>query len=349
MPILHLIDAASSQACPTTLAVLSAAVARDADTDPRVIVMGGRQLADDARDAGLIQFDLLGVPFGKPLLGLPAVIRKLKAVGPAEHVWAWSSQSLRVARIFRGRTPRTLVITQLPSPTELGIYQRWIDDGDAAPTRIATLSQAMRGKLIEMGLPAPRIDLLGLPLQTGRLDNVSRSALRSQWDVVEDTRVIALLSDPPGRADMQAAVMAAGLAQLSLKAAGKHVRLALLVHPSQRHHLRAQQVVHELGNQISLIQDARLASPWQLLPACDAALAVDANCDCLSLQWALKAGCPVAAAPQPLLDTPQASSPAIRIAKTSRAKALAHELHQMLLSNATATAAEPDLTSQPAS
>lgn len=349
MPILHLIDAASTQACPTTLAVLAAAVARDAQYDPRVLLMGGQQLADDARDAGLTQFDLLGVPFRQPLLGLPAVIRKLKATGPVDHVWAWSSQSLRVARIFRGRTPRTLALTQLPSPAELDIYQRWIEDGDAAPTRITTISQAMRGKLIEMGLPAPRIDLLDLPLQTGRFDVVSSAALREQWDIDEHTRVIALLSDPPGRADMQAAVMAAGLAHFSLKATGTHQQIALLVHPDQLHHLRAQQVVYELGSHISLIQDARLASPWELLPACDAALVMDADCDALSLQWALAAGCPIATVPKPLVNAAEANSPAIHIAKTSRAKALAHELHQILAQPAATDVMQASLAEQSAS
>ncbi|MFP4145914.1 MAG: hypothetical protein ACLFV3_12320 [Phycisphaeraceae bacterium] len=330
MPSLHLIDAASPQACPTTLALL----ADQPDRGP-VLLLGGQPLARAADAAGLRDVARVGMPGGQPLLNLPALARQMRQAEPFDHVDAWSPASFAAAGLLRPRCPRRLTLTQPLAPKPLTRLARQIGRARAA-ARLRALTETIAADLLAAGLPASAIETADPRLNLARLDGVSREDLRSRWNVADATRVVALLSDPADSADAAEGAMAAALVREALRGAGREADLALLVHPAQHRRPRAERRNEQQDRPIRILQEPGLASPWSVLAGCDAAICPDPRRSRLGLLWALAAGCPVVA-----VDTPETRGwlgerGAALLALSDRSKALAHQLHRLLTEPETA-------------
>lgn len=96
-----------------------------------------------------------------------------------------------------------------------------------------------------------------------------RRALRDEWEVTDESWIVAALSDWPQAIDAVAALMAVGLAAETGRP------LHLLIHPQAPGVRRAITVAHAMGRHDRVIVDDRAAAPWACLGACDAAVVIN--------------------------------------------------------------------------
>ena len=128
--IVHAIDAASAQACPTTLALVAATVDSQASAGsrPMVLLLGGSSLERAAAAAGLADsaartglergcktvLKSASVPLGRAELGPVAAHRALPPSSDLEVIYTWSAGAWRMLRWLRARAPRVLCVVQPP-------------------------------------------------------------------------------------------------------------------------------------------------------------------------------------------------------------------------------------------
>jgi len=295
MRVLHLIDTDQGRTCPTTLAMAGDLVRGAPFVAQEVLLCGGYRLERAARLAGLDAFERVGVPFGQPALGMPAVSRRiedLESVGRFDMIHCWSFSALRYADLAQKKTPKVLML--MYPPRKRSEVQRLKRRDPAAFTVLTTNAYAYE-RLLAGGV-SPKVVRFCFPsVDRAWVDESQRAVIREQWPIdPERTRVVALLSDPPAEADAYDAIMAVGLCCEALGADPKrHSDLRVLIHPLQHHRHRAQHLAEKIGSPGRLIQDARIATPWQVMPGCDAALALGPSGGGVSLAWAMAAGLPI--------------------------------------------------------
>lgn len=303
MRILHLIDAASPQACPTTFALLADSLGRLGHTEQRVLLLGGKALACAAKAGGIEDARRAGVPFGRAVLGWAAVRRAARGMGAFDLIHCWSVGALAAASLVRPRTPRVLTLTAPPSPSAA----RWLRllTGDM-PGRalLLPISNTVRAAALCAGVDPALVHVLRPSLDMAKVQAGRRDALRRRWGISETDananriKVISILSDPPAAMDAQIAHMAVGLTDeaYALQPGGRRDDapiLWLLVHPDQLHRARAEQVAQDIGRFDRVIQEPIAARPWDVLPGCDLALALGPHAGGLSLLWAMAANVPI--------------------------------------------------------
>jgi hypothetical protein len=171
--------------------------------------------------------------------------------------------------------PRVITLTSPPTRRELA----WLRAMRSAPGRWAALpaSSTIQRDLASSGIPPQDAPVLRPAIDLGLARHADRPALRKAWGIAPEhdrsTRVLALCSDPPAQADALEPLMAVILANQLTEGRGVHLRL--LVHPAQRQRAQAQSLLRQAKRERYLICDPRLEAPWSVLPACDAAIALD--------------------------------------------------------------------------
>ena len=291
MRILHLIDAASPQAASTTLALLEQSLGRLGHTDQHTLLLGGTPLKRAAQGASITQATYAGVPFGQAALGLSAIKRYAQKRGPFDLIHCWSIGALTAASLIFRKIPKALTLTTTPPPASIH-WLRILTKETAARTLIVPISSTIRGTLLGGGIPESAVHVLRPAIDMGKVCHDNRAALRKAWGASsENTKIVALLTQPPYRADALAANIAMGMADDSAAIDG--LTLRMLIHPDQHNRLRAQNRMRGLGQPLRVIQEPRLCQPWQVLPGCDLALALGPDAGGLSLLWAMAANVPI--------------------------------------------------------
>lgn len=291
MRLLHLLDDTGPDLSGATLALLQESLGRVRDAHERVLLLGGSALARDAHAVGIRGARLVGLPARQIALALPGIRRALAPWGrPGEVnpgrgfdlVHCWSIGSFTLASLLWRRVPRVLTLTAPPSPRAVK-WLRTLTRDAACPCAILPISSVIRRELLTGGVDEPLVHVLRPGLSLGRVDPNARKALRERWGIESDaTRVVMLLGDPPRAADAVAGMMAVGLAEESYNgaappsAAGSSAPadFRLLLHPDQRRRANAQETCRLLGRRERLIQEEAVDRPWEVLPGCDAALAI---------------------------------------------------------------------------
>ena len=285
----------------------------------------------------------LSVPGGRAVLGFPAVRRRLREER-FDAVCAWSLGAAALASLQFPKAQHTLRLT-LPPLRETRPLLRRLVARSAGRLTIHTISDALRDDVIDAGVPESAVVTVPPMIDAGRFNHADRAALRRDWFVDDATRVVALLGDPPAAGDSRHASLAIGLANESLGAAlGRETPIRLVMHPGQDRRASAWQMMIAYGVGHLVAQDARVAAPWQVLPACDAALLIGQSAASLSLRWALAAGIPVVAESVPGVEEAVADHPHVLLAEPGQPKRLAHRLHQTLLALETPQTALPPST-----
>lgn len=276
MRILHLIDADSPQATPTTLAMLGDALGRLGAIEQRVYLLGGSSLELAACAAGIGDFVRVGVPMGRAVLGWRALRRELRRQGEGDFdlVHGWSIGALTLATMLFRATPRLLTLT-VP-PTARGTRWLRVVTGEfAGRAALLPISSAIRRTLLMGGVNPqaahvvrPAIDMSRV-MPAGR----ARAMLRQRWKI-DDPRavVVGLAGDPPTAADAVATTIVSRYAMETLLVEGIDVRAVM--HPSQRRRLQAKGMLRALGGLRMLIDEPDTAEPWNILPGCDIVLAL---------------------------------------------------------------------------
>lgn len=298
MRVLHLIDAASAQASSTTLAMLADSLGRLGDIEERVVLLGGGHLAEQAKLAGVMSgaggVMRIGVPLGRAIFGLRALPRELsrRGEGAFDLIHCWSVGAMTLASLLFRAQPRVLTLTVQPTSQQV----RWLrlitgevgatakgtngnGGGSGSPAAILASSSTIRRDVLTGGVAEDVAHVLRPAIDMSRIAPASRGALREGWGIEpgDDARtmVVALPGDPPGAADAVWGMVACRFAVETLRSDGIAVRL--LVHPFQRRRLQARRMLRQLGDGGLLIDEPRVAQPWEVLPGCDLALAMSTH------------------------------------------------------------------------
>jgi hypothetical protein len=327
MPTLHLIDADSTQACPAVLASVRASTG----AGDRVLLLGGRVLRGYAQQAGIRDAHQLSVPFGKAALGMPALRRWLRDKPTFGLIHCWTPGALHAASWVSRDTPKNLSLAHTPRHTQLKRLLRLAQSRHAANITVTADNTPLTRRIVAAGVPC-----LTAPIPLPEDDSKTlppdrRGALRRAWGVPrEKDFAIALVSDHPLLTNSlhAAAIVVLGLSTLTDEP-GTSSAAALILHPAQPNLRRARALLDDQSTHMGVAQDAGVIRPWDVLGACDAALAIGPDAGGLSLRWALRSGLPVIASVNgPAGDHNNAGS--LRTAHTDYHKDLAHLLHTAL-------------------
>ncbi len=286
--IIHLIDERSIGNCPAVLAMVADTIAHTSQYAHHLLLLGSPKLEAAAEAAGLHDYHTCRTLNAQGLTALlsPLCRKQLRRKNALFH--CWSLQSLELITILQPDAPKCLTVTQ-HHPIRRGLsalFHRYlIKQAIRHDIRITFISHHLRRsfeRAVSMQSDWP--DQLGtiIPpaLNAGRIVSDNRKSIRDSWrPVVTDTQpVIALISPKPAMANTWQAYFAVGLAQEAITEhdaadAGISLPLCLVVHPEQVRRAETEQyLVRQLQRPIRILQDARIASPWHILPACDIAL-----------------------------------------------------------------------------
>ena len=311
-PPLHVIDEADPQMSLCLLAHL-------ADLGEPVWMLGTPKLRRAAASVGLGFEACFTTPAGRSDWWIPGVRHAVHHLEPARPVHVWSLRLAQTIRQLGWGGP--LVVHQLapqPSPD----WERLRELLPQCDTCIVLYDPHAKQAALDLGWPREHIGL-------GHLDSyrfqarsgLSRAAARQCWDLGDDRiPVVALLSDPPTAADATSATMA-----INLIAESSQRELRLLVHPEQAGRPRAQCILDDLGVGDRLIQDAAIATPWEILSGVDAVL-LGGDTAMLSCGYAIGRNLPVVSPNSPTLLAPLHGYDSAVIAPTSQPKKLADRL-----------------------
>lgn len=294
MRVLHLIDAAGPQACATTLALLADQWQRLGAIEQQLLIMGPSLLKRTAQSVGIRGAVTVGVPQGRAILGVASVLPKVRALGRFDAVHCWSVGALTLASLVltRAGLPRLLTLTTLPDAKTLRWLRALVGEPGLSRVTLLPISATLRHDLIAAGLPENIVHVLRPGLDFSRVATSRRASLRERWNLPSDqTKVVALLSDPPAAADALTSFWPVGLTAQSLS--DGYDRLRFLVHPQQHHLLRARRIMREADRERFFLADDELAEPWRVLPGADMALANGPHSGGLSLLWAMASNVPI--------------------------------------------------------
>lgn len=332
MPTLHLIDADSTQACPAVFSAIRAAMTRSDDAGDCLLILGGRQLLNDAKRAGVDRVHHLPVPFGRAVLGLLTLRRWWRDHSGFDAIHCWSPGALRAATVGLDSPSRRLSLVHMPTT-------RWIKRlGHLSNTKkypgvsIVANNTLLTGRLQESGVRCETGAVAFADEHTSPMPDAERRSVRAGWGIEDKhERVVMLLSDHPQLVD---AVSAASVVVLGCSTlADREVEpmpVTLLIDPRQANRRHAEALFRSQPIGARIVQDGRVTEPWRVLGACDAALAMGPDAGGLSLRLALTHGIPIVASESGPVGTLDHDTPGLFPARSVMHKDLAHELHRAL-------------------
>lgn len=290
MRVLHLLNQTSPQATATTLNLLATATVK-VPAEHQVLLLGGEPLNRAADAAGVDAYESISAPCGHAVTALPGLRYWLSQHGQPDMLHCWSVGTLLLASMCCRKLPRLLTLTLMPSPREIHLLRMLAQDA-GSQLGIVTCSSTIARELLTHGVRPESVDVMRPGIDMSLIQNAQRQSLRDSWELAGDQPyVVSLLSDPPTQADAATAALLIGLTLVSMNNPNRPIHL--LLHPDQKNRIEALNPMRPLDCTHMIITDAKTATPWQVLPGCDAAIAMS---DCgagLSLPWAMAANVPI--------------------------------------------------------
>ncbi len=344
MYVLHLFDDASPQASSTTLALLAASQGKlqtpqGDEVHQRILLIGGKGLRQAAADLALPDTVQIGAPMQKVMMAWPAArcaLRRFRPLSPEQGplllsslrhpdvIHCWGIGAFTLAAVLFPVSPIVLTLSVTPSPRDIKWLRLLVDQTSGL---LLPISATIRRELLAGGVAESAVHVLRPGIDLAMVHADDRAALRKELGIESHDRVVALLSDPTTATATPAPGMAVGLADETSKATGRRVRL--LVHPDQHDRRRAQRTMEGIACGHRIITDERLAQPWRILPACDAAMAMGPEAGGLSLLWAMAAGIPIVGEARYAISEVVEDRHSALLAKPGAAKWLAMRLSQV--------------------
>lgn len=290
MRVLHLINQASPQASAPTMNLVATAMEK-VPAAHQLLLLGGAPLSDAVTAAQVTDFQTMGIPGGHALAAIPRLRHWLTDNPRPDLIHCWSVGTLLLSSLMFRNTPRLLTLTVMPSKREIHLLRMLAAEaGDKLG--IVAITSGIARALLTMGVRPESVDVLRPGIDMGLVKTSDRDALRERWELAGDEPfVVMLLSDPPTQADASEASLMLGLTNVSLNHPNRPVHL--LIHPDQKNRLAALNPMRPLNSEHLIISDARVAVPWQVLPGCDAVIAMQDGGAGLSIPWAMAANVPI--------------------------------------------------------
>ena len=345
--LLHLVDAGRATG-PLTMATVAESLDAAPSGRTRVLLLGGETLARMAARAGLPHADRMGVPCGRPWLALPALHRRLRGYGPIDLVHCWSPGALWLARVALPGVPIVWTVQDpvdgqaaaaLPGLSGNGstpAARRWrwhliqayrraaLRPPGPRATHLPPVTVLANDAWTRQRLQLQAATTLEPPLDPARLSR-NRAQVRQQWNIDEQVTAVALLSEPAPAADALQAILAAGqVLEMQHSQGRSDFAMRLIVHPRQCRRALAHKTVAAFGTPAFLVQDRRIAAPWSVLGACDAALALGRGGG--AALWAMVAGVPLIAEPDASVAAYAQHEETALLARANDHRSLTHQL-----------------------
>ena len=335
MRVVHLLDQAGWQTCPTTLALLAQTIGRLGDCEQDVLLFGNAALERAARQRGIERVVRLATPFGRAMFAWLAVRHHARRgrladldLGNADLLHCWSTETLTLATSLWRNVPRVLTLAVAPSPRAV----RWLSilgRETSRPTVLLATTATIRRTLLTGGVPESSAHVVRPGLDLGMVDHESRTLLRRQWGLTSDrAKVIALLGDPPHATDALEPARMLLLAGDAYAPGRQPIRL--LICPDQARRRAAENLLRGLGREHWIIRDRRLTEPWRALPGCDLALTMAPHGGGLSLLWAMAANVPIIAEATHAVSEIVEDRHSALLAKPGKNGLLAHRIKQLI-------------------
>lgn len=273
MRVLHLIDARGPGPSSVRAAMLADALPASAQHGHSILALGGGALTRAARDAGwLPQAEVVHAPMGLGLCSITAALARVRALGRIDIIHAWSLGAATLASLLRPSTPCVLTLAHQPAPPALRWLRALVEHRADSHARLLILPvcNTLRRSLAAAGIDPSHAPTLRPAVPQGRVAFHARAELRTRWKLAEHDRLIALLLDDPAGLHVHRIMVVLGLLHEAL---GQSTRLRLLVHPSTPGRRRWSRLTRTMNRHDALLVDDAAARPWDVLPACDAAIA----------------------------------------------------------------------------
>jgi hypothetical protein len=261
--IVHVLEQSGAAASPAGLACVSGWLAAAAG-EQRVLLVGDRRLAREARAVGVPVDARVGAARGQAVWNPVGFRRAVRRLGPVGRFHCWSYGATAACGWFWPDVPQTVNLMRRPSEWQLRLVQ----------------GSQRRGGWNLVSPARPISDWLQRRVRPGEVQTVPPvAALSEAWPTLEDDEEagsplrIALLSDPPTAGDARMAMLATGLAWESLHGRGDGAAWPrLLVHPAQCGRSRAEANLRRFGRESLMRQCAELGRPGGVVPQCDGVL-----------------------------------------------------------------------------
>ncbi|HEB61404.1 MAG TPA: glycosyltransferase family 1 protein [Phycisphaeraceae bacterium] len=261
--VLHIIDPEGA-AGTCALRLLAESCDNLPGTEQEVLLLGPTPVEKQARDAGLSDFARIAPPLKNPALAVPGLRQFLRNNRPFHIIHSWSVPAYTLGALALGTRRRLLTLTMPPADVRSGHWLRMLME--YRPGNVLAVSNTVAAAVRRRGLKEGSVHVLRPGLKFSMLDHSLRSTLRDKWQVNDETRVVALLGEPAGSCDAWLAwrVFAA------LRVAGNDA--CFLVPPGARAVREARERARAMGWGHRFLVEEKVKTPWQVLPACDAAL-----------------------------------------------------------------------------
>ncbi len=276
MRILHLLDRPTT-ARPAVLAMLADNFGRLGEIEQHLACFG--RPADLAYTATLGLTPMTWLRVWPALTALSAgALRRQACRHSIDLIHTWSPRALSLAAMACPDRPRVLSVTRPLGPRGVHWLRVLLDQAPGRCGLLAT-SNTRRRELLAGGVTEDAAVVVRPAVDMARIQARRREALRQAWGAEPATRVCLLLADPPQAAE----VGTAGAIMAQASATGEQL---MLISPRQ------------CGRRCTPSRDTwrtdpAAARPWNVLPGCDAALALGEAGGGLALPWAMAANVPI--------------------------------------------------------
>lgn len=297
MRILHLLDAASPQARGTTLAFIATSFGRLGHIEQHALLLGPASLRRAAIACGLGPDNVVSRPVlgGSAVLGALTARLAIRDLGAFDAVHCWSLGTFTLASLLMRRLPRLLTLTLTPTQRECHWLRMVISEtpSEQGGATVLPISSTIRRVLLSAGVAEACVHVLRPGIDMSKIVTASRDALRKKWGVDRPNHhAAALLGDPPEATDALTALMGVGLAEEGYRR-GDIPYSKIIGHPDQLNRARTETFERGLNKAPRLVQEPLITRPWEMLAACDYALALGPHAGGLSLLWAMAANVPI--------------------------------------------------------
>lgn len=328
MRVLHLFDASDVSLPHARLALLAQSIGRLSDVQEDLCLLGNGELETAATELGLFARWRFNVA-GKHALAGYFTARSALRHESYDLIHCWSAGAMgaaTLAMLVAPRTPRVVTITQ-PCSKRQAHWARMFCSEAPSRTTYLPISNTLARELKESGVNPQAVHVLRPGIDMSLVSAQNRQPVRAALGATAQTLVVGLISDPPEVVNCVNAHMAAGLADQILRSKG--VPVMLVVHPQQMNIDQSMAAGRALDMKETLRIDPRVACPWELLPGCDVALAMENTGGGLPLLWAMAANVPIIGEANHAISEIVEDRHSALLAKPGIPKALTHRLVQI--------------------
>lgn len=270
LKVLHLIDPGLPGGGGCTLKLLADVAARQTDVRHDLVIIGNSGHLDLVRSMGLQPIALLPPP---PNAARFAYRTFRGAVGELERrrgkydlIHSWTQRSaVMCGKTLPGRSRLTTLA--IGSDHAWGV-KHLLPAAKHSPVSVYAFNSAIRDDLVLQGIEPESVEVISPGIAASSDDSLKkRAAWRERWKVDDNAFVMGVISQPLEWADARIAL------SILIRLSSTNRTIRMVLHNNANHRVDAERWARQHGVDHFLIWEDALATPWEVAPGLDAALA----------------------------------------------------------------------------